>query len=71
MICYDIFIRLDKESQLVSAFLLLRMALWAFCLMLGSLGVFFSVISFSVPAASAHAVLLLAAAFAINYFLDS
>jgi uncharacterized membrane protein HdeD (DUF308 family) len=55
----------------VSAFFLLRMALWAFCLLLGSLGVFFSVISFSAPAVSAHAVLLLTAALAINYFLDN
>jgi hypothetical protein len=54
----------------VLAFFLLRMALWALCLVLGSLGVFLSVISFSVPAVSANAVLLLAVALGINYFLD-
>ena len=49
---------------------LLRVALWALCIVLGSLGVFFAIASFSVPAVSADAVILLAAGLGINYFLD-
>ncbi|HUC10009.1 MAG TPA: hypothetical protein VL985_06235 [Stellaceae bacterium] len=49
---------------------LLRVGLWALCVILGSLGVFFSIISFTGPAASSNGVILLGAALGINYFLD-
>jgi hypothetical protein len=48
---------------------LLRGALWAMCIVLGSVGVFLAITSFSAPAASADAVVLLGAALAINYYL--
>jgi hypothetical protein len=50
--------------------LLLRMALWALCLVFGSLGVFFAIISFQAPAVSGDAVVFLSAALGINYFLQ-
>ncbi len=50
-------------------FFLLRIALWAMSVVLGSLGVFFAITSFSVPAAAIHAVILLSAGLGINYFL--
>jgi len=48
---------------------LLRVALWAMCVVLGSLGVFFAIISCSIPAVAADAVVLLGAGLGINYFL--
>jgi hypothetical protein len=48
---------------------LLRVALWAMCVVLGSLGVFFAITSFSVPAVASDAVVLLGAGLGINYFL--
>jgi hypothetical protein len=48
---------------------LLRMALWAMCVLLGSLGVFFAVTSFSIPAFAGDAVVMLGAGLGINYFL--
>ena len=54
----------------MSIIFLLRLALWAMGLVLGSLGVFFAVVSFSVPAVGGHALVLLGAALGINYFLD-
>ena len=59
------------EDVAMPAILLLRMALWALCLVLGSLGVFFAVISLSLPGLGSHALVLLAAALGINYFLNS
>ncbi len=56
---------------MMPAILLLRMALWALCLVLGSLGVFFAVISLSLPGLGGHALVLLAAALGINYFLNT
>jgi hypothetical protein len=53
------------------AILLLRVALWAFGVVLGSLGVFLAIISFSVPAVSGDALVLLGAGLGINYFLNS
>jgi|GEM_PF-1599080 hypothetical protein len=52
------------------ALLLLGIALWAMDLVLGSVGVFLAVISWSVPAVGGDAAVLLAAALAINYFLS-
>jgi hypothetical protein len=54
---------------LMVGILLLRLALWAFGLMLGSLGVFFAIISFRVPSLGGEAVIFLGAALSINYFL--
>jgi hypothetical protein len=51
--------------------LLLRLGLWAMCVVLGSLGVFFAVISFSLPGLSGDALVLLGAALGINYFLST
>ncbi|MBV8120685.1 MAG: hypothetical protein JO081_12210 [Alphaproteobacteria bacterium] len=48
---------------------LLRVALWAMCVVLGSLGVFFAITSFSMPIVSGDAVVLLGAGLGINYFL--
>jgi hypothetical protein len=59
-----------RGPWLMSIIFLLRLALWAMGLVLGSLGVFFAVVSFSVPAVSGHALVLLGAALGINYFLD-
>jgi hypothetical protein len=53
------------------AILLLRLGLWAMCIVLGSLGVFFAIVSFSLPGFSADALVLLAAALGINYFLNT
>jgi uncharacterized membrane protein len=50
---------------------LLRAALWAMCVVLGSCGVFFAITSWSVPGVSGDAVVLLGAALGINYFLKS
>ncbi len=52
------------------AFVLLRVALWALCVVLGSLGVFFAIISFSIPGVGSHAVILLSAGLGINYYLS-
>ncbi len=51
------------------AIYLLRLALWALSMVIGSCGVFVAISSFSVPAVSADAVVLLCTALAINYFL--
>ena len=51
--------------------LFLRLGLWAMCLVLGSLGVFFAIISFSLPGVSSDALVLLCAALGINYFLNT
>jgi hypothetical protein len=59
-----------RGTLIMPTLLLLRAALWALGLVLGSLGVFFAIISFQVPALSGNAVVLLGAALAINYFLD-
>ena len=50
--------------------LLLRVALWALCLLIGSLGVFLAIASCAVPAVSGDAVVLLGTALGINYFLS-
>lgn len=50
---------------------LLRVALWAMCVVLGSCGVFFAITSCSVPGVSGDSVVLLGAALGINYFLAS
>jgi hypothetical protein len=50
---------------------LLRVALWAMCVVLGSCGVFFAITSCSLPGLSGDAVVLLGAALGINYFLKS
>jgi hypothetical protein len=47
----------------------LRIALWAMCLVLGGLGVFFAITSCSIPAVAGDAVVLLGAGLGINYFL--
>jgi hypothetical protein len=52
------------------AIFLLRLGLWAMCVVLGSLGVFFAIISLSSPGLGADALVLLGAALGINYFLD-
>ena len=49
--------------------LFMRMALWAMCVVLGSLGVFLAIVSFRVPAVSSDALVFLAAGLGINYFL--
>ncbi len=49
---------------------LLRSALWTFSLVLGSLGVFCVVRSFSAPWLSGHALILIGVASAITYWLD-
>jgi hypothetical protein len=56
---------------MMSAIFLLRLGLWAMCLVLGSLGVFFAIISLSLPGLSADALVLLGAALGINYFLNT
>ena len=50
-------------------FLFLRLALWALCVVLGSLGVFFAITSISIPGVGSHAVILLCAGLGINYYL--
>jgi hypothetical protein len=50
--------------------LLLRVALWALCVLMGSLGVFLAIVSFARPVVSGDAVVLLGAALGINYFLS-
>ncbi len=50
-------------------FIFLRLALWALCVVLGSLGVFFAIVSFSIPGVGSHAVILLGAGLGINYYL--
>jgi hypothetical protein len=60
---------IERGSLLMPAFLLLRVALWAMCVVLGSLGVFFAITSFSVPGVGSHAVILLSAGLGINYYL--
>lgn len=52
-------------------YFLLRVALWAMCVVLGSFGVFFAITSCSVPGVSGDAVVLLLAAIGINCFLDT
>jgi len=61
---------IGRGSLLMPAILLLRLALWAMSLVLGGVGVFFAITSFSMPNLGAHALVLLCAALAINYFLD-
>jgi hypothetical protein len=55
---------------MMTAILLLRLGLWAVCLTLGSLGVFFAITSFALPGLSAPALVFLGVALVINYFLD-
>jgi len=56
---------------MMPAILLLRLGLWAMCVVLGSLGVFFAIISLSLPSLSADALVLLGAALGINYFFNN
>jgi hypothetical protein len=61
------FVQLAKDLEMPAT--LLRVALWAMGVTLGSFGVFFAVVSCSRPVVSGDAVVLLGAALAINYFL--
>jgi hypothetical protein len=71
---YDFF-RIFSDQQIraspMPTIYLLRVALWAMCVVLGSCGVFFAISSCSVPGVSGDAVVLLGAALGINYFLHS
>jgi hypothetical protein len=62
---------IGRGCLMIPAIFLLRLGLWALCLVLGSLGVFFAIISLSLPGLSADALVLLGAALGINYFLNT
>jgi hypothetical protein len=48
----------------------MRSVLWTLSAVLGGVGVFCTILSFSVPFLGAHALLLLGSAIAINFCLD-
>jgi hypothetical protein len=50
---------------------LMKLALWAFCVLIGSVGVFLAIVSFARPAVSGDAIVLLGAALGINHFISS